>query len=223
MATDYRDYLWFNDDEFRGWQATGHLVSLIRHATAGGILDALSAYSRRTRGIGLAGFGKRAMEFEQLGLVEPTTRDVQTVGVADIGDRWVLLIQHNSEFLGVTEQLFKPVIDNHEVVSHFSNVNAFSQFVWWRDGQQQISFEPMSPIGDLDRIRLTPTTGGETLFGLMADVGGFPLEESDEPRTDFFHIEACFALAERLTGIEVTKRMMQSAEFTVALVPTTEP
>ncbi|WP_238534823.1 DUF6461 domain-containing protein [Gordonia polyisoprenivorans] len=200
MATDYRDYLWFNDDEFRGWQATGHLVSLIRHATAGGILDALSAYSRRTRGIGLAGFGKRAMEFEQLGLVEPTTRDVQTVGVADIGDRWVLLIQHNSEFLGVTEQLFKPVIDNHEVVSHFSNVNAFSQFVWWRDGQQQISFEPMSPIRDLDRIRLTPTTGGETLFGLMADVGGFPLEESDEPRTDFFHIEACFALAERLTA-----------------------
>ncbi|MCZ4537832.1 DUF6461 domain-containing protein [Gordonia terrae] len=221
MTTTYRDYLWFNDDEFAGWRATGHVVSLIREATADGILDALSAYSRRTRGIGLDGFGKRAQEFELLGLVPMMSQAVQTVGVADIGDGWVLLIQHNSEYLGVTDELFRPVIDNHEVVSHFSNVNANSRFVWWRGGQQQISFEPMFATWDLDRARSIPVTGSSTLYDLMSEVGGFQLGETDEPRTEFFHLEASFALAERITGIAVTKELIESAEFTVALVPTT--
>ncbi len=221
MTTTYRDYLWFNDDEFEGWRATGHVVSLIRDATADGVLDALGAYSRRTRGVGFEGFGKRALEFERLGLAPMMSQAVQTVGVADIGGGWVLLIQHNSEYLGVSDELFKPVIDNHEVISHFSNVNANSQFVWWRNGQRQISFEPMFATSVLDRARSTPTAGSSTLFDLMSDVGGFELEETDEPRAEFFHLEASFALAERLTGIAVTKDLIETAEFIVALVPTT--
>lgn len=133
----------------------------------------------------------------------------------------MLLIQHNSEYLGVTDDLFRPVIEKHAVVSHFSNVNAKSRFVWWRDGQREISFEPMFPSWDLDRARSTTTNGSSTLFDLMSEVGGFALEETDEPRSEFFHIEASFALAERLTGIPVTKEMIKTAEFTVALVPTT--
>lgn len=221
MTTTYRDYLWFKDDEFAGWRETGHVVSLIRAATGDSVLDALSAYSRRTSGIGLHGFGKRAREFELLGLAPMMSQAVQTVGVSDIGDGWVLLIQHNSEYLGVTDELFRPVIDNHEVVSHFSNVNANTRFVWWRGGQQQISFEPMFATWDLDRARSIPVTGSSTLYDLMSEVGGFQLEETDEPRTEFFHLEASFALAERITGIAVTKELIESAEFTVALVPTT--
>ena len=221
MATTYRDYLWFEDDDFVGWRADGHVIGLIRDATADGVLNALDAYSRRPRGVGLQGFVNRSIEFEILGLVPPMSQVVQTVGVADIVDGWVLLIQHKSEFLGVTDDLYRPVIDNHEVVSHFRNIEADTRFVWWRDGQQQISFEPGSPTWDLDRARATPTTGSTTVFDLMSEVGGFPLEETDEPRTEFFHIEASFALAERLTGIAVSKELLQTAEFTVALVPTT--
>ncbi|MGW6035366.1 DUF6461 domain-containing protein [Gordonia terrae] len=221
MATTYRDYLWFEGDDFVGWRADGHVISLIRDATADGVLNALDAYSRRRRGVGLQGFVNRSIEFEILGLVPPMSQVVQTVGVADIGDGWVLLIQHKSEFLGVTDDLYRPVIDNHEVVSHFRNIEADTRFVWWPDGQQQISFEPGSPAWDLDRARATPTTGSTTVFDLMSEVGGFPLEETDEPRTEFFHIEASFALAERLTGIAVSKELLQTAEFTVALVPTT--
>ncbi|AFR49924.1 hypothetical protein KTR9_3289 [Gordonia sp. KTR9] len=156
-----------------------------------------------------------------MGLAPMMSQAVQTVGVADIGGGWVLLIQHNSEYLGVTDDLYKSVIDNHEIVSHFSNVNANSRFVWWRDGRQQISFEPMFPSRDLDRARSITTTGSSSVFDLMSEVGGFELEETDEPRDEFFHIEASFALAERRTGIAVTKELIESAEFTVALVPTT--
>lgn len=221
VTTTYRDYLWFNDDEFAGWREGGHVISLIRNATAAGVLNALSAYRRQPRGVGLDGFVKRSIEFELLDLVPPMSRVVQTVGVADIGGGWVLLIQHNSEYLGVTDDLYRPVIDNHEVVSHFRNVNAVSCFVWWRDGQQQISFEPGLPHWDLDQARATPAIGPSTLYDLMAEVGGFELEETDQPRTEFFHIEASFALAERLIGIAVTKELLETAEFTVALVPTT--
>lgn len=117
--------------------------------------------------------------------------------------------------------MFNPVIDEHEVVTHFSNINALSRFVWWRDGEQQASFEPMSPAWDLESARKSPTAESSTVLQLIPQVGGIDVEESEEPRTDFFHIEGCFALAERLTGIEVTKEMMMmmSADFTVALVP----
>lgn len=127
MATTYQDYLWFNDEEFGGWQANGHVVSLIRDATADGVLDALGAVGRRRTGVGYDGFGQRAMEFEELGLTRPNryaSPTVQTVGVADIGDGWVLLIQHNSDYLGIDDTLFGPVVRHHEVVSHYSNVNA---------------------------------------------------------------------------------------------------
>lgn len=225
MATTYQDYLWFNDEEFGGWQANGHVVSLIRDATADGVLDALGAVGRRRTGVGYDGFGQRAMEFEDLGLTRPNlyaSPTVQTVGVADIGDGWVLLIQHNSDYLGIDDTLFGPVVRHHEVVSHYSNVNANNRFVWWRDGQQVVSFEPMSPTMDLEWARATAPDDVETVLALIAEVGGIDLDDYYGTRTEFFHIEGCFALAERLTGVLVSKDLIESTEFIVAMIPTTD-
>jgi hypothetical protein len=221
MATTYQDYLWFNDEKFGGWRANGHVVSLIRDATADGVLDALGAVGRRRTGVGYDGFRQRSLEFEMLGLVPRTTQTVQTVGVADIGEGWVLLIQQNSEYLGVDDKLFGPVITHHEVVSHFSNVNANSRFVWWRDGQRQISFDAMSPTMDLEHARTASPVESATVLRLIAEVGGIDLDDYYGTRTEFFHIEGCFALAERLTGVGVSKDLLESTEFTVALIPTT--
>lgn len=224
MATTYRDYLWFNDDEFGGWRATGHVVSLIRDATADGVLDALGAVGRRRTGVGFDGFAHRAMEFDVLGLTRASQHDlptVQIVGLADIGDGWVLLVQQNSDYLGVDDNLFGPVVRHHEVVSHFSNVNANNRFVWWRDGKRVVSFEPMIPTMDLEWARATAPTETDTVLALIAEVGGIELDDHEGTRTEFFHIEGSFALAERLTGVAVSKQLLQSAEFTVAMIPTT--
>ncbi|MCZ4521006.1 DUF6461 domain-containing protein [Rhodococcus ruber] len=224
MATTYRDYLWFRDEEFGGWRSNGHVVSLIRDATADGVLDALGAVGRRRTGVGYAGFGQRSTEFERLGLVRPDSgadQTVQTVGVADIGKGWVLLIQQNSDYLGVDDKLFGSVTEHHEVVSHFSNVNALSRFVWWRDGKRKVSFEPMIPTGDLERAHTASPAEAATVLALITEVGGIDLDDYHGTRTEFFHIEGSFALAERLTGVEVSKELLRSAVFTVAMVPTT--
>ncbi|WP_076482603.1 DUF6461 domain-containing protein [Williamsia sterculiae] len=224
MATTYRDYLWFKDDEFTGWRGNGHVVSLIRDATAAGVLDALGAVGRRRTDMGFSGFGQQAMEFEMLGLVRPdpyAVQTVQTVGVADIGDGWVLLIQQASDYLGIDDELFGPVIAHHEVVSHYSNVNANNRFAWWRDGKRVVSFEPMSPTMDLEWARATAPEETDTVLALIAEVGGIELDDHEGTRTEFFHIEGSFALAERLTGVEVSKELLASAEFTVAMIPTT--
>jgi hypothetical protein len=57
---------------------------------------------------------------------------------------------------------------------------------------------------------------------LIAEVGGIDLDDYYGTRTEFFHIEGCFALAERLTGVGLSKHLLESAEFTVALIPTTD-
>jgi hypothetical protein len=216
MST-FRDYLWLKDEPYASWVDTGYLVSLIRDATSRDVLDALRAFSRRPRGAGYVGFRARVEELEALDRFDQVDRRVQFVGVADVGDGWVLMIQNNSGFLGIDEQLMRPVIDQHEVVSHFSNVNAVSRFVWWRDGARQVSFEPMLPSGDLDAA--APTAGLPIILALIPQVGGIE-RDSDEPRTGFFHREGAFALAERLTGVAVTKDLLESTEFTVAIAPT---
>lgn len=218
MST-FRDYLWLKDEPYAAWVDTGYLVSLIRGSTSSAVLDALGAFNRRPHGVGFLGFGARVGEFEALELLEPMTSCAQFVGVADIGGGWVLLIQHNSEYLGIDERLMKPIIEQHEVVSHFSNVNALSRFVWWRDGESEVSFEPMMPSGELDAASASPTAGLSTVMALIPEVGGIE-RDSDEPRSEFFHREGAFALAERLTGVTVTKDLIESADFTVAIVPT---
>ncbi len=55
------------------------------------------------------------------------------------------------------------------------------------------------------------------MLALIPEVGG--IERGGEGRTEFFHIPGAFALAERLTGVEVTQELLETAEFTVAIVP----
>jgi hypothetical protein len=169
MST-FRGYLWLKDEPYASWVDTGYLVSLIGDSTSSGVLDALRAFSRRPRGAGYVGFRARVDEFELLDRFDQVNRRVQFVGVADVGDGWVLMIQNNSGFLGIDEQLVRPVIDQHEVVSHFSNINAVSRFVWWRDGERQVSFEPMLASGDLDAA--APTAGLPIILALIPQVGG---------------------------------------------------
>lgn len=218
MST-FREYLWLKDEPYATWVDNGYLVSLIREATSNDVLDALRAFNRRPHGVGYLGFGARVSEFEALELVKPMTSCAQFVGVADVGDGWVLMIQHNSDYFGIDERLMRPIIEQHEVVCHFSNVNALSRFVWWRDGECQVSFEPGIPSMDLDAAAASPTAGLPTILALIPEVGGIE-RDTDEPRTESFHREGAFALAERLTGVAVTKDLLESADFTVAIVPT---
>ncbi len=119
-----------SDEPFSWWTGSGYLVSLIRGADSTEVLEALGAFDGRPAGTGLPGFQLRVSDFESTGRVDPMAMCAQTVGVADLGDGWVLMIQGNSEYVGITGELMGPVIANHEVVSHSSNVNADSRFVW---------------------------------------------------------------------------------------------
>lgn len=214
----FRDYLWTDDDRYSWWIGNGYVVSLIRDTNAAEMLDALRAFPGCRRGVGLGGFGERAGEFESLGLVEPMAMCAQTVGVADVGDGWALLIQANSEYLGVSSELLASIIESHEVIGHSQDINAHSRFVWWRDGQQQISFDTLIPSWDLDRAEESPTPGTTEVLRLISEVGGIE-RDTEGSRTDFFHIPGSFALAEALTGVAVTKETLETAVFTVAIVP----
>ena len=52
------------------------------------------------------------------------------------------------------------MIERHEVVSHYNNVNVISRLVWWKDATATISFEPMIASGYLDPSNLRPGPRG---------------------------------------------------------------
>lgn len=100
--------------------------------------------------------------------------------------------------------------DGGRVVSHFRNENAVDRFNFWDDGEHRLHFEPL-----FANFREGPEA--ETLAEEMRAVG---FDLSDDEDADYEnHTEAAWALAERLTGVRVTARMLDETPFVCGLVP----
>lgn len=215
MST-YRDYLWLGK-QYEFWTGNGYCATLIRNATPEQVLEALDAGPRRPTAYGLNDVGLEDVNFEILKLVEfPKS---QVIAVTAVGDGWTLMIQQNSGYVGIDAQLMAPIIAGHEVISHYTSVNADGRFIWWRDGREQISFDTLLPGHDLlDSTRWEPDVYAH-IMNLINQVGGIEFDY-DGTRTESHHVQGAFALAERLTGVRITHNILDEAPYIVAIAPT---
>lgn len=217
MVRTYRDYLWL-DQRYEFWTGNGYCATLIRGATPEYVLDALEAGPRRPTALGLADVALETANFHIMNLADYPNN--QIVAVTDVGNGWTLLTQQDSGYVGIDDELMAPLIAEHEVVSHYSSVNADGRFIWWRDGREQISFDTLLPSHHLTaNARWQPDVYAR-ITALINEVGGIEFDY-DGTRTEFHHVEGAFALAERLTGVHIAQDVIDRAPFTVAVVPTT--
>ncbi|WP_031332329.1 DUF6461 domain-containing protein [Williamsia sp. D3] len=198
----YRDYLWL-DRQYEFWTGNGYCANLIRGATPEYVLDALEAGPRRPTALGLADVALETANFHIMNLADYPNN--QIVAVTDVGNGWTLLTQQDSGYVGIDDELMAPLIAKHEVVSHYSSVNADGRFICWRDGREQISFDTLHPSHHLTaNARWQPDVYAR-ITALINEVGGIGFDY-DGTRTEFHHVEGAFALAERLPGAHRARR-----------------
>ncbi|CAL9332643.1 hypothetical protein SUDANB106_00160 [Streptomyces sp. enrichment culture] len=128
-------------------------------------------------------------------------------------DGWTLMVEPVG-FLGVTRSVAEPLSRGTTVVSHSRTIEAVDRFRWYQDGVERLSFEPLFPYR---RGGSTPEVAVEQMR-----VAGFDLRAGTE-RDIGLPTQAAFALAERLTGVQVTRELLETAPFTGTLVGLPHP
>ncbi|MFF4416552.1 DUF6461 domain-containing protein [Streptosporangium sp. NPDC001559] len=140
----------------------------------------------------------------------------QAFGAASVGD-WVLLAEANSG-LGVTEEIIMPLSAGTRLVSHFYlEIEGMDYFHWIDDGE--IRFEFLHQEGYSHWIKdgkvqleFPPQEGySEEMPDELAEV----MERIDSavyPVVDP-HAGPAFLLAERLTGITMTPRLLEESTY----------
>ncbi|WP_432089658.1 DUF6461 domain-containing protein [Streptomyces sp. bgisy095] len=198
MTKTGADYAWF-EDEFPDI-AQAHCFTLVRGLSPAAVMSRLGGRPEASLR-GIAAVVDAA--FAQYGLEEG---DRQLVAMTTVG-AWTLLIEPNG-YLGVTEEQALPASTGTSWISHFTNVNAVSTFLWAQDQVLRLCFDPMLPER---RWGAAP----DELLDVMRRIG-FRLDVED-PEPDFYH-QAAFALAEHLTGVAVTPVLLRGTTFTCATV-----
>ncbi|MBN0975105.1 MULTISPECIES: DUF6461 domain-containing protein [unclassified Gordonia (in: high G+C Gram-positive bacteria)] len=215
MAT-YRD-AWIREE---AWIQNAYCITLISAIEPDQVLTSLHARQDRPVAVGADDAfyeGGDLAKDQQLSVTEH-----QVVAVANAGNGWSLMIQDNG-YIGTTDSAMASLTANHEVVSQSQNINGDNYFVWWRDGVRQVLFSPSNPVWELvgeGAAYQGSAAGVARIVELINEVGGIELNgPPPEGRTNSHHVEGAFALAEQLTGVAVTPRLLVKASFTVAVVP----
>ena len=105
-------------------------------------------------------------------------------------------------------ELMVPVAARGSVVAHSCNVNALRRFMWLQGSVAMLEFEPLFPQ---TRTGLLAKEAAAELAAAGFNIG--PDESNIEHPT-----QAAFALAERLTGVQVTPVLLNSASFRAGIV-----
>ena len=215
MAT-YRDYAWISEE---AWIQNAYCLTLISAIEPNDVLTNLHA--RRSRPVAV-GVDDALLEADELAEDQQlSVTDHQVAAVAAAGNGWTLMIQSNG-YIGTTDSVMAPLTAGHEVVAHSQTVNGDNQFAWWRDGKRQVLFSPSNPTWELTGAGTAHQGSAAAVARIMElinDVGGIELHKPPEGRTEHHHVEGAFALAEQLTGVTVTPRLLVTSSFTVAVVP----
>jgi hypothetical protein len=119
-----------------------------------------------------------------------------------------LLVEPNG-FLGTRPEIAKLLSQGTELASHYRNVDHDGSFLWVRDGEILVDFEPMFPYG---RRGTTP----DALVELMTRIG-FDLSTGPDRSYDHY-TEKAMALAGHLTGLVITPETLASADYLCGLV-----
>ncbi len=128
------------------------------------------------------------------------------IGVARVDD-WSLIVEDHGD-LGVTDRLVLPLSLGTRVVSHYRAADGHGRFLLLDDAAIELDFDPTA-TGKL--------SGGRAVeLAPMLTAAGFGL--GDGPAAP---VEASFALAERLTGIAMTKELLRTSTYLLTTVPRT--
>jgi len=194
------DYLWFAE-HFPYLLAGGYCITLVRDLSPVAMLASLGGRAEGT----VTGGRKMAVSADKTWTTYNWRRAF--VGVTSVGD-WTLMVEANG-WLGVSPELMAPISIGTTVVSHFRNVNAVDDFCWFQDGDVRLTFAPLSPY---NRSGSDP----DGLVDVMQQVG-FDLSDGEE-RDYGMRTEAAFALSERITGVRLTRELLES-EFVAGTAP----
>lgn len=198
MTKTAADYAWFEDD-FPDI-AEAYCFTLVRGLSPAELMSRLEGRQEAPLQ-GIATVVEAA--FAQYDLKKG---DRQLVAMTTVGT-WTLLIEPNG-YLGVTEEQALPASAGTSWISHFTNINAVSSFLWAEDGVLRLCFDPMFPE---DRWGAEP----DELLDVMRRIGFHLDAEEQEPDLS---PQAAFALAEHLTGVAVTPALLRDTTFTCATI-----
>jgi hypothetical protein len=217
------DYVWFYEGFPGLWQA--YCFTLVEGLRPEEVVARLDA---RTEDV-VARFGDwmdnvpSRMSFDDLNSAAYSgpgpygTWDGHFFGAAGVGG-WCLIVEPNG-FMGSLPEIIKPFSADTRLVSHFSNVNAVKHFYWAEDGEIQLGFEP--PFA-ADRYGSDPDGAVEAMRR-----AGLDLECGVQSGRIFFPEDAAtrdgavFALAENLTGIQLTAQLLVESTYLCAVAPRT--
>jgi Family of unknown function (DUF6461) len=196
------DYTWAEAEAEGGGLFSAYCLTLVRGVTPREFMDRLGAQIT----FDALQLGEQFSEISFDYWREPHLGDVQFIGattVAGDGGDWTLALEVNGH-LGVTSEMVIPVSAGTRLVSHRYNWgNGLGEFCWIENGEVRLEFEPLFAFS---REGSTP----DALLDDMKQIG-FSLDENSQdvgPTT-----AAALALAERLTGVQVTKSMLDDAVF----------
>jgi hypothetical protein len=195
MTATAHDYTWFTEDF-----SAEYCITLVRGLTPEEFLTRIGA--------DVEPGSRDAEELESLCFDDEFEGGfhrlpIGATTVTGDGGHWALGVEWNG-YAGVTEALIRPASVGTRIVSHFRNVNAVDHFQWYEDGELRLSFEPL-----FAHSRSGPDA--DTVTEQMRE-SGFDLRAGKD-RSYALHTEACFALAERLTGVQLTADVLKEAEF----------
>jgi len=124
---------------------------------------------------------------------------------------WALGLEVNG-FLGVTPAAIVPLSAGTTVVSHHLDVEAADDFFWVEDGEIRLYFQPGAPAW---REGSTPDAAADAMRQ-----AGFDLRKDSEYDADSdVTTEAAFALAEQLTGVRLTRELLNESVYVSGVAP----
>lgn len=190
------DYAWI-DDWQQGLIGMGYCMTLVQGLTPVEVLNRLGA-RRRAELVGISQMVESAFSaWEGVGIEE------LLVSVTDAGGGWALMFEPNG-FVGATPGLMAPVSAGTTTVGHYLGANGADQFLWLRDRQVLLQFEPLFP----------ETRHGTRATDIVPEMraAGFDIDgTADDEGTA--QTMAAFALGERITDVRVRPETLEGSTF----------
>ncbi|MFK0258251.1 DUF6461 domain-containing protein [Streptomyces sp. NPDC090445] len=205
-----QDYSWIRSSPvFRNAIEGGYGLTLVQGITPGDVLRVMGAEPQGT------GAGLDALVEQHLDQRDATDYwdDSFIAGAFTVpgtdGD-WTLVLQFDGG-VGMQPRFLEALSAGGRAVAHSTNGGApVDLFHWYEAGELRTGFE--RPV---DRYGSTP----DDLVPMMREIG-FDLTEDEDgtgPSTDTK--AAVLALAERLTGVQLTEELLRDAEYHLGHVP----
>ncbi|KZF06453.1 hypothetical protein A2J04_23650 [Rhodococcus sp. EPR-279] len=206
----YEDYM-FIPAQYEGWIGNGYVSTIVCAASSSDVIQALQADdSERVTASGVKDLVLAEWDLDAAHKTDGL--NTQLVGVIDLGDDKVLLVQQNSQYVAATETYLNPLFAGRDIVSH-SSLGSGERFVWWSNGQV---------VADFDPYHYDPEEGvaPESVIDAARTIGGVGIDGPPPRNEGFPTVAGSFALADHLTQSRISPEILATGVFEVVVVRT---